>query len=313
MPRVSVIIPAYNSEASLPETLASVGAQTYRDWEIVVADDCSTDRTVEIAEAFDGRLTVLRGSTNQGPAAARNRAIAASTGELLAFLDADDLWLPGYLERMTQLYDDNRAGGSKVGIVLCDTRILGPNGFFDRTYMDYMRFPVEVTIDRMLVSNLILVLALTPRSVVDEAGAFCLEIFGPEDYDLWLRILELGYGAVASPEALAVYRLQPKSVSNSSNLPRMARSLQLTYRRALDRGKLTPRQQRIARRQLRLQCALEQIGLILADRQDGSLAAGRVARNLPRFAWVALENPDRWASTVRILVGRGSPLSQVAR
>jgi glycosyltransferase involved in cell wall biosynthesis len=311
MPRVSVVLPAYNAEQYLAETLSSVEAQTYGDWEVVVADDASTDNTVETAEAFDGRFNVLHGTSNEGPAAARNRALAAASGELVALLDADDLWLPTYLDRIVGLYDESRARGIRVGIVTCDARILGPDGYLAKTYMDLNGFPSEVTLTGMLVSNPIFVGSLVPRSLVGEAGAFCPELFGTEDYDLWIRILELGYRVVATREALTVYRLRPESVAG--NLVRMARSQQLTYHRALERGKLTPRQRRMARRQLRLQSALEQVGLIVTERRSGGRPFARVARDIPLFLRVAAENPDRWLSAARVLVGRGSPLSQVVR
>jgi glycosyltransferase involved in cell wall biosynthesis len=311
MPRVSVIIPAYNAQAYLTETLASVEAQTYRDWEVVVADDGSTDATVETAETFGERFKVLRGGSNEGPAAARNRAVPASDGELLAFLDADDLWLPSYLDRMVQLYDESQTRGVRAGVLTCDARILGPDGFLPKTYMEFKGFPSDVTMMRMLVSNPVFGGALSTRALVDEAGGFCPELFGTEDYDLWLRIMELGYRVVATREALTVYRLRPASVS--ANLARMSRSLQLTYRRALERGRLTPRQRRMARRQLRLQRALEQVGLIKSERRAGGLALARLLRGLPLFVPVAAENPDRWLATVRVLAGRGSPLSQVVK
>jgi teichuronic acid biosynthesis glycosyltransferase TuaG len=311
MPRVSIIIPAFNAQAYLGETLASVNAQTYDDWEVVVADDCSTDGTVETAAAFGGRVTVLRGASNEGPASARNRAVSASSGELLSLLDADDLWAPNYLDRTVRLYDESRARGVRVGIVACDARILAPGGFLPQTYMEFMGFPPEVSLTQMLVSNPIYVGAMLPRALVDEAGGFCPELFGTEDYDLWLRILELGYRVVATREALTVYRLRSTSVS--SDPARMARSLQLTYRRALERGMLTRNQRRIAGRQLRLQRALEQVGLIISERRGGGSALTRLAQNVPLFLRVAVENPDRWVSTARILAGRGSPLSQVVK
>lgn len=311
MPRISVIIPAYNAKAYLAETLASVEDQTYRDWEVVVADDGSTDGTVEVAEAFGERCLVLRGASNEGPAAARNRAITASSGELLAFLDADDLWLPSYLERMVELYDASLSRGLHPGVVACDARILGPHGFLPKTYASVMGFAGGVTVARMLVSNPIFVGALSPRALVDEAGGFCPELFGTEDYDLWLRLLELGYSVIATRDALAVYRLRPGSVS--ADLVRMARSLQLTYRGALARDRLTPRERRIALRQLRLQRALEQLGLVISERRTGDRPLARLLRGVPLFVRVAAENPDRWLAAVRILAGRGSPLSQVAK
>jgi glycosyltransferase involved in cell wall biosynthesis len=311
VPRVSVIIPAYNAEPYLAETLASVMAQTYADWEVVVADDASTDRTIETAAAFGERVKVLRGTSNEGPAAARNRALAIATGELLVLLDADDFWLPTYLDRVLRLYDESRARGVRVGIVTCDARILGPEGYFRQTYMELMGFPREVTVTTMLVRNPIFGGSLVPRLLVAEAGGFCPELFGTEDYDLWLRILERGYCAVATREALTVYRLRPASVSG--NLVRMARSLQVTYCRALERGALTPRQQRIARRQLRLQRALEQVGLIMSERRAGDQSFARLTRHIPLFLRVAAENPDRWVSAARVMAGRGLPLSQVVK
>ena len=88
MPRVSVIIPAYNSAATIGDTIASVAAQTFGDWEIVVGDDASTDETAAVARAADPRVTVVSGTQNGGPAAGRNLAVAAAQGELLALLDA---------------------------------------------------------------------------------------------------------------------------------------------------------------------------------------------------------------------------------
>ena len=90
MPRVSVIIPAFNAEAHLAQALDSVVAQTRGDWEVVVGDDCSADRTREIAASFGARVKLASNPRNEGPAAARNLAISHSSGELLAFLDSDD-------------------------------------------------------------------------------------------------------------------------------------------------------------------------------------------------------------------------------
>src|SRR5215208_6041734 len=98
MPRVSVIMPAFNAHEHIVATLRSVQSQTYGDWEVVIGDDCSTDETVAIAQQFDDRFKVVLGAENAGPATARNRALKEANGELLAFLDADDLWLPDFLE-----------------------------------------------------------------------------------------------------------------------------------------------------------------------------------------------------------------------
>ena len=311
MPRVSVVIPAYNAEPFLSETLASVEAQTYDDWEVVVADDASTDRTAEIVETLGSRFRIVRSQVNEGPAGARNRALRETSCELVSFLDADDLLLPTYLERMVRLHDDEIADGITVGIASCNARLLGPEGYYEQTYMELSGSRGEATLGSMLVSNSVFGGALTRRALIDDVGGFCPELFGTEDYDLWLRILERGFALVSTREPLYIYRLRPGSVSSS--LPRMARSLQRTYERALERGALTARERRIATRQLRLQRALEQVGLAMADRHAGRSTRSRVARHLPLFLRVAIENPRRWAPAIRTLAGRGSPLAQVGK
>jgi teichuronic acid biosynthesis glycosyltransferase TuaG len=290
MPRVSVIIPAFNAEAHIAETLCSVETQTYPDWEIVLGDDHSTDSTADIAGTFGSRVKVARTAANSGPATARNMAIEHSSGELLAFLDADDYWLPEYLERLVRLFDENQ----RVGIVACNARVQSPEGFLPGTYMDYVPFPAEVTVRELLRFNPIFVSAIAPRAVVEQVGGFCPEIFGAEDHDLWVRILELGYRVVATRQPLAVYRLHPGSVSAGAGS--MARAAQLVYLRALSRGKLTPRERRVAKRELRRHRAVEQIA------SARGVSYRRVLRALPLLMLVAAEHPRRWRTLARMVV-----------
>src|SRR5581483_4950061 len=102
MPLVSIIMPSWNVERFIEETIHSVQAQTFGDWELLIADDCSTDRTPAIiAEigARDPRVKLIRMPKNGGPALARQASIDQAQGRYLAFLDSDDLWLPAKLER----------------------------------------------------------------------------------------------------------------------------------------------------------------------------------------------------------------------
>jgi glycosyltransferase involved in cell wall biosynthesis len=113
---VTVVIPAYNAEATIDETLQSVRAQTYPSLEIVVVDDGSTDSTAQIVERHavaDARVLLIR-QPNQGVAAARNAAIAAGRGQFIAPIDADDVWHPSKIEKQLAAMRD---GGSKVGLV----------------------------------------------------------------------------------------------------------------------------------------------------------------------------------------------------
>jgi teichuronic acid biosynthesis glycosyltransferase TuaG len=292
MARVSVIIPAFDAEEYLEEALRSVQSQTYHDWEIVVCDDCSTDRTAERARSFGNRVTLVCTETNSGPAVARNLAIQHSSGGLLAFLDADDYWLPAYLERLVSLHDSAEAARANVGIVACNASLLHADRIRPETYMDIVRFPREVTLHRLLRANPFASL-LTPRRVVDEVGGFCPELARAQDFDLWIRIVELGYRVLATREVLAVRRIH--SQSWSSNVGVMAQYSQETYRRALERGNLPPRERRVARRELRHARLIER-----AVSEDG-LSYLRALRALPLLLLVVAEHPRAWRSLPRKL------------
>jgi teichuronic acid biosynthesis glycosyltransferase TuaG len=286
--RVCVIIPAFNAEQHIEEALRSVRSQTYVDWEIVVCDDCSTDRTAELVRSFGERVTLVRSETNSGPAAARNLAIEHSNGELLAFLDADDYWLPAHLERMVAFYDS----GEDVGIVACNASLLQESRLRPETYMDLVRFPRNVTLHRILRANPF-VSVLAPRQVVDEVGGFCPELARAQDYDLWIRIVEAGYTVVATREVLAVRRIRPQSWS--SNVRVMAHYSQQTYRRALERGNLSRRERRVARRELRHARLTER------SVSDEGLSYRRALRTLPLLLLVVAEHPLSWRDLPRKL------------
>ncbi len=107
MPKVSVIIPTYNSANYLPEAIESVLAQTYKDFEIIVIDDGSTDNTKDVVAPYLDRI-IFSEVPNGGPARARNRAIRESSSEYVAFLDADDIWYPDKLERQLTVFSENQ-------------------------------------------------------------------------------------------------------------------------------------------------------------------------------------------------------------
>jgi glycosyltransferase involved in cell wall biosynthesis len=107
---VSIITPTFNSERFIAETILSVQAQTYKDWEMIIVDDCSTDRTAEIVASFqekDSRIKYLYNSTNKGSAFSRNIAIQKAKGKWIAFLDSDDLWHPAKLEKQNEFMTRN--------------------------------------------------------------------------------------------------------------------------------------------------------------------------------------------------------------
>jgi teichuronic acid biosynthesis glycosyltransferase TuaG len=300
-------MPAYNAAAHIGEALESVRAQTYEDWEVVVADDGSTDDSAAIARGFGERVKVVPAPGQSGPATARNVAIGASHGELLAFLDADDEWLPDYLQRQVALFDASGGVPARVGLVACNALMRMPGGELGRvTLRDVVGSAEGLTVARLLESNSVFVSALCPRVAVEEAGGFSPEAFGSEDHDLWIKLLELGWRSVATAEPLAIYRLAPGSLS--ANRVGMAKTSQTTYRLALERGRLSPRDRRLARRLQRLHAAVEAIERLRgpgARRDPAALAQALGA--LAVFGAHALSHPGRWPRWARSLLrGRGA-------
>ena len=107
---VSIITPTFNCEKFIAETILSVQAQTYQDWELLIVDDCSTDKTVEIISSFqekDSRIKYFYNTTNKGSAISRNIALQNAKGKWIAFLDSDDLWHPEKLEKQIEFMKKN--------------------------------------------------------------------------------------------------------------------------------------------------------------------------------------------------------------
>src|SRR6266576_3496761 len=125
---VSVVIPAYNAGAFLGEALDSVLSQTYQPLEVIVVDDGSDDETPQIVADYNGKVTYLRRSRG-GPASARNTGVRAAKGDWIAFLDADDIWMPGLLGKLVDV------AGTAADLVFCDTltlisgKVVGPTRF----------------------------------------------------------------------------------------------------------------------------------------------------------------------------------------
>jgi glycosyltransferase involved in cell wall biosynthesis len=250
----------------------------------VVVDDGSTDETAAVAERDDPRFRLVRSPRNVGLASARNLGIEHARGELVALLDADDAWLPQYLERMVALYD---GADGRVGLVTPNARFVEAGRESADTYTDRFPRPPRIGVDELLDGNCVFIGVLAPRAVIVEAGGFADGMRSAEDHDLWLRIAEAGYEIVATDEVLVLYTLAPGQLSAS--LAGMAAGGEAVYRRALERGRLTQGQRRLAARRLRLQ-------------QAASLAAARrrpQLRELGLVARVVAENPGHWTGWLK--------------
>src|SRR5690349_4705242 len=198
-PLVSVIIPTYNRKTMLAEAVASVLAQSYRDFELIVVDDGSTDGTAEDLRArFDARVNVIE-QTRRGVAAARNRGVGAARGEYIAFLDSDDFWLARKLERqMAFVLAARREISQTEDIWIRNGVRVNPMKKHRKLSGDVFRASLELC----LVSPSAV---LMTRELFDGIGGFDESFPLCEDYDLWLRIAH-NHDVDLLPEPLVVKR-----------------------------------------------------------------------------------------------------------
>jgi glycosyltransferase involved in cell wall biosynthesis len=209
MPEVSVVIPAYNAERTLGEALASVTAQTLGDLEVIVVDDGSTDATAEIARnAGDGRVRALT-VANGGVARARNRGMHEARGELVAFLDADDVWKPAKLERqLAVLHARGEVGMCVTAAVRIDAegRHIAP--MRTREYDDQCAALLLHSMVLGCISS-----GVVRRSLALGVGGFDPRFSQSADWDFWLRLsLVTRIAPVAEP--LVLYRTYDGNMSN---------------------------------------------------------------------------------------------------
>jgi glycosyltransferase involved in cell wall biosynthesis len=204
---VSVVIPNYNCSGFLPAALDSVFAQTYPDIEVLVVDDGSTDDSLCVLDRYAGRIRVLR-QPNQGVSAARNHGIRESRGELVAFLDADDLWHPEKLAKQVPLFA-NRS----VGLVYCAVEYIDEAGRSLGTNHTGRRGRVLRSI-ALLQGTVVLAggsTAVVRRECFDRAGGFDVELSTAADWDMWRRVA-CHYEIDVVREPLMKYRLRPSSM-----------------------------------------------------------------------------------------------------
>ncbi len=218
---VSIVMPAYNAEATIAQSIRSVQAQDYSRWELLVVDDCSHDHTNEIVSQIsnrDSRVRYIRQNRNRGSGAARARALAEAQGRYLAFLDSDDQWLPGKLTRQVEFLRGN--GG----------------GFCFTAYRRFNRDPAQAgrlisVPERLTYQEALGNTAIATSTVLlDRARVPRLEIRDVyhDDLALWLSIMRQDVIALGLEEDWMRYRVAQGSKSH--NRLRMARMVWRTYR-----------------------------------------------------------------------------------
>jgi len=206
MPKVTVIIPSYNAMTYLPETLDSVLQQTFKDFEVLIINDGSTDNILQWADTItDSRVRVIS-QVNQRLAAARNTGIREAQGEYLTFLDADDLWEKTKLAKQVHCLDNN----PDVGLVHTWTLLVNseskPTGI--------LKSPVEGDVWQQIVQkNTIVVSSVMVRaSCLLDVGVFDQDLHYCEDYDMWIR-LATRYQFAVLKEPLTSYRIHSNTLS----------------------------------------------------------------------------------------------------
>lgn len=229
-PTVSIIVPAFNSESYIAETLQSALAQTFDDFEVLVVDDGSTDRTVEVAERFaliDERVRVIQQS-NQGVSIARNSALAVARGEFLALLDSDDVWRCDYLTEQLRVLRE-----WKADIVSANASNLG--GPFDESLLNAVRPGVHLLslMDLIDDEQSVCIFSVFHRRVFEGIGRFDRSMSGNEDYDYWLRAAAYGFRIVFNATPLGWYRRRPDSLS--ANEIKMLAGIQRPLRKLRER------------------------------------------------------------------------------
>ena len=208
MPVISVILPVYNGERTIRETIESVLNQTFSGFELIVVNDGSKDSTLEIlAQIEDPRLQVYS-YPNAGVAASRNRGIARAVGEYLAFIDADDLWMPGKLKAQLKTLQRNPRAAVAYSWADCMDEA-------GRWVRSGKRTAANGDVYAMLLLDNFLMCGSTPmirRQALDQVGAFDESISPVADWDMWLR-LAAHYHFVCVPVVQAMYRVSADSMS----------------------------------------------------------------------------------------------------
>lgn len=215
LPVVSIIIPAYNVAPFIGETLGTVLAQTFADYEVIVINDGSpdTEELERVLDPFRDRINYLK-QENRGASAARNTGLRAARGEFVAFLDADDLWLPSYLAEQIKFIRERNCD-----LVCADAEVFSDASHEEQTYMESLVGEGPPTGDVTFLGllsaeqNLITSGVVVRRERVFEVGLFDEALRNAQDFDLWLRLARHGTRMAYQRRTLLRYRSRDNSLS----------------------------------------------------------------------------------------------------
>ncbi len=208
---VSIITPTYNSEKFIEETINSVIKQSYTNWEMIVVDDCSNDKTCELIQKLilkDNRIKLIRKTENSGAADSRNIALENSNGRFITYLDADDLWNSNKLEHQVNFMIKNNYGFS-----CCSYEVIDSNG---NSKNKIVKMLGEVDYMGFLCNNLLQTVGImADLSIVDKNDLVMPQMRRRQDAATWLQVLKSGNKCYGISEVLAKYRRVENSLSSN--------------------------------------------------------------------------------------------------
>ena len=225
--KVSIIVPVYNVEKYICETIECVRKQTFENWELLLVEDCSKDNTVAVILEYldkvqDARVRLIRQEKNNGAARSRNRGLREAGGRYIAYLDADDLWVPEKLEKELAFMEEKQAAFAFTGYEFADENGKGLG--------KVVRVPEILTYKEALKNTTIFTTTVMFDTEKIDKKFLEMPIIKSEDTALWWKVLRSGYVAYGLDENLVRYRRAGKSLS-SNKLEAMRRIWNL-YRKA---------------------------------------------------------------------------------
>lgn len=230
---VSIIVPVFNAGSYIEKTIAMVRAQTFKNWELILVDDCSTDdsraRIERCIARENGDIRLIAKDVNEGAAKARNTGITAARGRYIAFLDADDIWMPDKLEKELAFMKEKQAAFVFTAYEFGDKDARGTGKI--------VHVPEVLTYKRALSRTVIFTTTVLLDTAKTGRELIQMPIVKSEDTATWWKILKKGFNAYGLDEVLAIYRRPATSLSSNKveairriwNLYRREEKLSLPY------------------------------------------------------------------------------------
>ena len=295
--QITVVIPAYNASQYIGQTLEGVLQQTFSCFEVLVIDDGSTDHTAAIVQAYEqqDKRVKLISQPNQGVSVARNTGIQLAKGALIAFLDADDQWLPHKLKVHFDHFRDTPALGLSFGKIEFMTSQGQPTGQYSNprlTGLEAKHLYYENTV--VSPSN-----AVIRRAALEQVGGFDLELSGVADAELFLRLLCYGWKVVGIDQVLVRYRTNAGGMS--SQLYLMEEDWQrLTQKVQMYAPELVSQHYKAGKAMLLRYLARRALRLHLPS----EVGVEFMGRGLQTDAWALLQEPRRTLLTLIAVYGQ---------